>query len=104
MLDPLVAGKDATEGSSPTLICSPATRADACADAAFFGMHRSEVLNKYGRYIIGTIVNEKPTYVLPTKGALSPVPFAEPAWLSEGFSSPYYNDTHRALQKFMRGL
>lgn len=33
---------------------------------------------------------------------LSPVPYAEPAWLSEGYKSTYYNDTHHALQKFMR--
>jgi cytochrome b involved in lipid metabolism len=50
-----VAGKDATE--------------------AFFAMHRSEVLIKYGRYIIGTLQNEKPKYILPTPGALSPVPY-----------------------------
>lgn len=72
------------------------------ATEAFFGMHRSEVLNKYGRYIIGTVEGATPRYVLPTPGALSPVPFAEPQWLTEGFKSPYYNDTHRGLQKFMR--
>lgn len=55
-----------------------------------------------GRYIIGTIGGEKPKMILPTPGALSPVPYAEPGWLSEGFKSPYYNDGHRALQKFMR--
>jgi alkylation response protein AidB-like acyl-CoA dehydrogenase/predicted heme/steroid binding protein len=82
LLDPSVAGKDATE--------------------AFFGMHRSEVLKKYGRYIIGTIGGAKAQYILPTNGALSAVPFAEPGWLTEGFRSPYYKDTHRGLQRFMR--
>ncbi|GAA6000530.1 hypothetical protein JCM10207_008056 [Rhodosporidiobolus poonsookiae] len=77
-----VAGQDATE--------------------AFFGMHRAEVLNKYGRYIIGTVQGQKPRVILPTPGTLSPVPYAEPTWLSEGFSSPYYKDSHRALQKFLR--
>ncbi|BGP14303.1 hypothetical protein JCM10213_009164 [Rhodosporidiobolus nylandii] len=77
-----VAGKDATE--------------------AFFGMHRAEVLNKYGRYIIGTVENEKPRIILNTPGTLSPVPYAEPTWLSEGYKSPYYSDSHRSLQKFMR--
>ncbi|GAA5861266.1 hypothetical protein JCM8547_008538 [Rhodosporidiobolus lusitaniae] len=77
-----VAGQDATE--------------------AFFGMHRAEVLNKYGRYIIGTIENQKSRYVLPTPGTLSPVPYAEPTWLSEGYRSPYYKDSHRALQAAMR--
>lgn len=82
LLDAEIAGQDATE--------------------AFFGLHRAEVLNRYGRYIIGTIADGKPKYLLPTPGALSSVPFAEPAWLSEGFTSPYYNDGHRKLQKYMR--
>ena len=82
MLDLEVAGKDATE--------------------AFFGLHRAEVLNRYGRYMIGTLDQGKPKYLLPTPGALSPVPFGEPAWLSEGFTSPYYKDSHRKLQKYMR--
>jgi hypothetical protein len=82
LLDTNVAGKDATQ--------------------TFFGLHRSEVLLRYGRYIIGTIENEKPKIILPTPGTLSPVPFAEPVWLTEGFKSPYYNDSHRRLQKFMR--
>ncbi|GAA5911500.1 hypothetical protein JCM6882_000519 [Rhodosporidiobolus microsporus] len=77
-----VAGKDATD--------------------AFFGMHRAEVLNKYGRYIIGTVEGQKPRLLLPTPGTLSPVPYAEPTWLSEGYTSPYYKDSHRALQKTMR--
>lgn len=59
-------------------------------------------MKKYKRLAIGTIVNEKPQYVLPEDGKLSRVPFAEPAWLSRGYHSPYYNDSHHALQKFMR--
>lgn len=35
-------------------------------------------------------------------GDLSPVPYAEPLWLRPEFKSPYYNDSHRALQKAMR--
>ncbi|KWU43590.1 acyl-CoA dehydrogenase NM domain-like protein [Rhodotorula sp. JG-1b] len=77
-----VAGQDATE--------------------AFFGMHRSDVLTKYGRYLIGTVSGQKPTHVLPTPGTLSPVPYAEAMWLTEGYKSPYYNDSHRRLQKFIR--
>jgi hypothetical protein len=50
-------------------------------------MHRGEVLNKYSRYIIGTIEGQKPQYILPTAGTLSPVPYAEPTWLSEGYST-----------------
>lgn len=62
------------------------------------------MLKKYARLIVGTVENEKPKVVLPTPGTLSPVPYAEPPWLSKGFKSPYYNDSHRALQKFMRTL
>jgi len=60
------------------------------------------LLKQYGRYIIGTIDDAEPEYLLPTPGTLSPVPYAEPAWLSEGYLSPYYKDSHRKLQEFMR--
>jgi len=82
LLDKLVAGKEATE--------------------AFFGLHRSEVLRKYGRYVIGRIEGEEPQVMLPKDGELSLVPHAEPGWLSQGYYSPYYNDSHREFQKAMR--
>lgn len=82
LLDRDIAGKDATE--------------------AFFGLHRSEVLRKYGRYAIGTVEGEKPQVLLPKPGALSPVPHGEPGWLSEGFSSPYYTEGHRQWQAVCR--
>lgn len=72
------------------------------ASVSFFSLHRSSVLNKYARYRIGVIRDAVPIYVLPKIGQLSPVPFAEPAWLSPGYVSPYYDDSHRALQKEMR--
>jgi len=68
----------------------------------FFGLHRSSVLDKYQRLIIGQIENEKPLIIVPQVATLSPVPYAEPAWLSKGYHSPYYNDSHRKLQKEMR--
>jgi hypothetical protein len=40
--------------------------------------------------------------MLPKDGELSLVPHAEPTWLSQGYSSPYYNDGHRAFQKAIR--
>jgi len=82
LYDATVAGKDATE--------------------VFFGLHRSSVLEKYQRLIIGTIENEKPQIILPQTATLSPVPFAEPTWLSKGYHSPYYSDGHRRFQKEMR--
>lgn len=47
--------------------------------------------------MIGTIAETQPEYILPTPGKLSPVPYAEPAWLSEGYKSPYFTEGHHAL-------
>jgi hypothetical protein len=83
LLDKDVAGKDSTE--------------------AFFSMHRSEVLQKYARYQIGSIRDEKPSIILPKIGALSPVPHGEPMWLQPNLvRSPYYKEAHYALQKAAR--
>ncbi|GAA98980.1 uncharacterized protein L969DRAFT_64385 [Mixia osmundae IAM 14324] len=84
LLDPKIAGKDATQ--------------------VFFGLHRGEVASKYARMIIGTIENEKPQVILPTPGTISTVPHAEPMWLVKGMQSAYFNDSHRALQKAMRNF
>jgi hypothetical protein len=35
-------------------------------------------------------------------GDVSKMPYGEPTWLTPEFKSPYYKDTHRALQKVMR--
>jgi len=72
-----------------------------CSES-FFGLHKAEILTKYKRLAIGTIANEKPQWILPEHGKNSLVPYAEPAWLTRGYHSPYYNDSHHALQKFMR--
>lgn len=84
LLDEEVAGKDATE--------------------VFFSLHRHEVLTtaRYARLQIGTIPGETAQIATPQAGDLSKVPYAEPTWLSEGFSSAYYNDSHRKLQGAMR--
>jgi alkylation response protein AidB-like acyl-CoA dehydrogenase len=57
---------------------------------------------KYADLAIGTIKGEKPEIVHMKVGDLSQVPYAEPLWLRPEFKSPYYNDSHRALQKAMR--
>ncbi|RYO99217.1 hypothetical protein DL764_006876 [Monosporascus ibericus] len=72
------------------------------ATAAFYNLHRHEVLTKYEDLCIGTIEGEKPQVFTPKPGDLSPVPYAEPLWLTPAFKSPYYNDSHRRLQKAMR--
>lgn len=50
------------------------------ASQAFFSLHRSEVLKKAKRYVVGSIRDAKPEYILPIDGALSVVPFGEPSW------------------------
>lgn len=72
------------------------------ATAAFYNLHRQEVLTKYGDLCIGTIEGEKSTVITMKPGDLSQVPYAEPLWLSPPFKTPYYNDSHRRLQKAMR--
>jgi len=37
-------------------------------------------------------------------GELSKVPYAEPTWVSDGYYSPYFKESHRALQKAMRRI
>ncbi|KAJ8072729.1 hypothetical protein PM082_016288 [Marasmius tenuissimus] len=82
------------------------TRYTAGQDAtdAFFALHRFEVLAKpqYSRLKIGVIQGEEPQITKPPTGSISEVPFAEPTWLSKGYYSPYYNESHRRVQQAMR--
>ncbi|EGY13518.1 medium-chain specific acyl-CoA dehydrogenase [Verticillium dahliae VdLs.17] len=74
---------------------------DATAD--FYNLHRHEVLTKYDKtLLIGTVAGETPQVVQPGPGELSQVPYAEPLWLTPAFRSPYFNDSHRRLQRAMR--
>lgn len=72
------------------------------ATTAFFNLHRYEVLQKYASLCIGVVANESPEVVDPKPGDLSPVPYAEPAWLTPQFKSPYYNESHRKFRKGLR--
>ncbi|KIV94208.1 hypothetical protein PV10_01996 [Exophiala mesophila] len=72
------------------------------ATSAFYNLHRHEVLQKYANLRIGTIEGEKPQVIDPQPGDLSQVPYAEPLWLTPAFKSPYYNDSHRRLQRALR--
>jgi hypothetical protein len=76
------------------------------ATNAFFGLHRQEVLYRpqYARLQIGTMKGKEPQIEPLIGDALSRVPYAEPSWLSPGFSSPFYNEGHRRFQKAMRKL
>ena len=70
----VVAGQDATE--------------------AFYGLHRQEVLAKpqYARLQIGVVEGEAPEIQMHQAGTISKVPYAEPNWLVDGYSSVYYKD------------
>ncbi|KAI3617962.1 acyl-dehydrogenase [Moniliophthora roreri] len=74
LIDQEVAGQDATE--------------------AFFSLHRFEILKRpqYLRLKIGTIQGEEPQINTNPTASLSDVPFAEPTWLTKGYSSPYFNE------------
>ncbi|KAI8625691.1 acyl-CoA dehydrogenase/oxidase [Xylariaceae sp. FL1651] len=73
------------------------------ATVAFYNLHRHEVLAKYeDDLLVGTVAGEQPTVVTPQPGDLSAVPYAEPLWLTPAFKSPYYNESHRRLQKAAR--
>ncbi|KAG8908341.1 hypothetical protein FRB99_007268 [Tulasnella sp. 403] len=84
LLDEEVAGQDATE--------------------VFYQLHRHEILQKpgYARLQIGTIDGESSIIKPRAAGAPSKIPYAEPSWLTAGFKSPYYKESHRNLQQAMR--
>ncbi|TFY74076.1 hypothetical protein EWM64_g9936 [Hericium alpestre] len=84
LLDDEVVGQDATE--------------------SFYGLHRHEVLERpqYARLQIGVIKGEESVMHGRQIGQVSKVPFAEPTWLADGYSSPYYTESHKRLQKAMR--
>ncbi|KAK4539406.1 hypothetical protein LTR36_010969 [Oleoguttula mirabilis] len=72
------------------------------ATQAFYNLHRHEVLQHYSDLCLGPVEGEKPEVIDPQPGDLSKVPYAEPLWLTPQFKSPYYNESHRRLQKAMR--
>lgn len=72
------------------------------ATAAFYNLHRHEVLQKYSSLCIGTIEGEKSEVIDMKPGDLSSVPYAEPLWLTPIFKSPYYTESHRKLRKGVR--
>lgn len=69
---------------------------------AFYNLHRHEVLQKYSSLCLGEVEGEKSEVTNPQPGDLSEVPYAEPLWLKPESASPYYNDSHRRLQKALR--
>lgn len=90
---------DAHPGGS--VVLAQVAGQDATTD--FYNLHRQEVIDKYREQLcIGTIEGETPEIISPEPGSLSPVPYAEPLWLRPEFKSPYFNESHRRLQRAMR--
>lgn len=67
----------------------------------FYAFHRQEILKKYLRLQIGTIVNEKPKIEWQEPGAFSKVPYAETSAL-QGFYSPYFTESHHKFRRAVR--
>lgn len=91
---------DAHPGGAAALFHADVAGKDATDQ--FYNLHRHAVLQKYSDLQIGTIKGEKSKVLDPQIGDISQVPYGEPTWLVEGFSSPYFNDSHRAFQKACR--
>lgn len=72
------------------------------ATAAFYNLHRHEILTKYSDLAIGTVQGEKAQVITPQPGDLSQVPYAEPLWLTPAFRTPYYKESHQRLRKALR--
>ncbi|THH32145.1 hypothetical protein EUX98_g2040 [Antrodiella citrinella] len=73
------------------------------ATQVFYGLHRQEVILRpqYARLQIGRVQGQEPT-ILASPTDLSAVPYAEPTWLSAGYYSPYYTESHRRFQREVR--
>lgn len=77
------------------------------ATTPFFGLHRQEILYspRYAHLRIGQIQGEKQLIRRNAAGSLSEVPYGEPMWLGMGYKrSPYYKESHYALQKGEWGM
>ena len=72
-----------------------------CTDE-FYGLHRSEVIDKYGpRLKVGVLESYDEDDVHTTWRDISEVPFGEaPFW--QGGNSPYYNESHEAFRLALR--
>jgi cytochrome b involved in lipid metabolism len=68
----------------------------------FYALHQEAVLNKYGpKLLIGNLEGQKPI-LTQNRGELSLVPYSEPSAFTKGFSSPYYNESHRTYKLAVR--
>ncbi len=78
------------------------------ATEAFFAMHRTDVLIKYDRLVVGILDSHpkgKPRAIdYKQPGTLSKVPYAEVAALSLGWKSPNMTEDHIAFRKAVRAF
>ena len=58
----------------------------------------------YKRLVIGKVPSEVQQLLPPAPGAPSMVPYGDATWLSQGFHSAYYNDSHRRFQRVVRSF
>lgn len=59
---------------------------------------------QYQRLQIGVIAGEEPSIRAHAFGDISGVPYAEPAWLTPGFHSPYYTEVRQFGHNFIQML
>ena len=74
------------------------------ATDAFYGLHKTEVLEKYRkRLVVGKVEGAKPA---PEQPFIDTTPFSEPPAWRKGWSSPYFKETHdnfrRAVRTYVR--
>lgn len=91
---------DAHPGGAAALLNADVAGQDATEQ--FYNLHRHAVLQKYSDLQIGTLKGEESQIVDPQIGDISRVPYAEPTWLAEGFTSPYFTESHKKFQKACR--
>jgi alkylation response protein AidB-like acyl-CoA dehydrogenase len=74
----------------------------------FHMVHSEGTLEKYSKFLIGSLAGEGKSINKKSKARSSDVfgelvPFGDPSWY-QGFSSPYYNDTHRRYRAALRAM
>lgn len=72
-----------------------------CTDV-FYGLHKHEVLTKYGpRLLVGRMEGTGEREHITTRGELSRVPYCEPSFFQGAFS-PYYQEDHKRFRAACR--
>mmetsp|Transcript_43529 Transcript_43529/g.109857 ORF Transcript_43529/g.109857 Transcript_43529/m.109857 type:complete len:528 (-) Transcript_43529:14-1597(-) len=86
------------------------------ATQAFYDLHRADVLKKHGpKYFIGRLDDAGepesdlhalggPNVDMCEHGSISRVPYAEPPFWRDGWTSPYYNESHREFRSRVRAF